>query len=1220
MKTKIALAVSAALLTAGASASNLEKYNLTNQTVVEYQGIKATKQDSQTQQASAWLIKLRTPSISQLSRASNNGAEPSSTNISASQTHVRSAINKLGADIKIIASTSILVNALIVDADRSDLNSLLSHPEVDSILPIYDTELDVADSADYVKATPVIAAGIASGAGQRVAILDTGVDYTHKSLGGSGDIADYEAAVANKTGEVDWPQGKIIGGYDFYSNDPNPIDATTNHGTHVSHSVLGISPDAELYVYSVCAGGCPGAAQLRALEAAMDPNGDGSIRDRVNTVNMSLGGDFGDTQGDAVGAFIDEIAKLGVNLVISAGNDGATPFVVGGPSTTPSALSVGAMTHPAGVTGSVTSMFAGESVKAYTAGFNVDNEFSFDSDTATLVYPEANQDGCIAFGDDIDFTGQAVIIDRGGCAFTQKVISAQEKGAVFVIVANNKVNDGAFNMGGADENATIPAMMISKEDGDVIKAAMAAEDFAYSINSVSATTEGAIASFTSRGPSIAGTLKPEITAPGTNIMTAHPGLGDGMTPISGTSFSGPITAGAMSIVKEALPDRNAFEIKATLMNAANLNVTMEHAGADPDSPLAPISYIGAGIVDVEKSVNLPVIAMDKDTNQAALAFGLLSLSEIGSFTKTLRVKNFSDEEKSYSLVAKQRYMNDSESGAVSFDMPDSVTVPAGQTVEVEVTATVDPTKLPEWTLTSSYELDGSAAEASSALTLSEYDGAIKFMDGDNVELHVVYHILPKAAASASVTSVDNEDGLVRTITNTGATSINEPFAIPLTGTSDKDSERRLDLLSVSTELLLNPNCDSGISVFNTFGMRDPVVHSMIGSFNADFDTNNDGEWDYTVKTVNLKWFNDAYPRSLYGFVTPYGAGSGTLQPAFHVTGNSFITNMACFEDLGLEEADLGTSVNVRYRVEEADWAPVSTGTGDEVTVSLPLVGFPTTASIVDAEGNEVEDLNPGENGTLVINNPNGAVESGNQGFVILSDSGAFSMSADTTDEGQSAPVVDAFDAMLDKGTEAGSTIGQIMASDVDTLSSPLSEFIVLESSSNMLVVTSDGMVKLSDDAVIDQSTETMTAKVVAIDTMQNMSEPAMVMVSINNTTPTVTLEGVSVQEGSTATLSATAADVDGDSLTYTWTQTSGNAVEFTQDAGSISFTAPAGAGSYGFSVMVSDQRVEAEAAATVTVTAIPAPVEPPKKKKSSGSLGWLALVLAPMAILRRRRK
>ena len=116
------------------------------------------------------------------------------------------------------------------------------------------------------------------------------------------------------------------------------------------------------------------------------------------------------------------------------------------------------------------------------------------------------------------------------------------------------------------------------------------------------TTAGAIATFTSRGPSIAGTLKPEITAPGTAILTAYPGGGDALSPISGTSFSSPITAGAMSIVREALPERNAMEIKATMMNSANLDVTLDPKGLNPDAELAPISYIGSGLVDVEKTV------------------------------------------------------------------------------------------------------------------------------------------------------------------------------------------------------------------------------------------------------------------------------------------------------------------------------------------------------------------------------------------------------------------------------------------------------------------------------------------------------------------------------------------------------------------------------------------------------------------------------------------
>ena len=93
------------------------------------------------------------------------------------------------------------------------------------------------------------------------------------------------------------------------------VDVTTNHGTHVSHSVLGLAPEAELYVYSVCgAVGCSGAAQLAALEAAMDPNGDGDISDRVDVINMSLGGDFGTTKGGAVQEMLDNAAKARRNF------------------------------------------------------------------------------------------------------------------------------------------------------------------------------------------------------------------------------------------------------------------------------------------------------------------------------------------------------------------------------------------------------------------------------------------------------------------------------------------------------------------------------------------------------------------------------------------------------------------------------------------------------------------------------------------------------------------------------------------------------------------------------------------------------------------------------------------------------------------------------------------------------------------------------------------
>lgn len=1205
MKTKLSLAISAALFTSAAVAGTTAQYNTTNQTTDKYAGLSVTKNDSNEQkQAVAWMVKLKAPSLAQQSQLKGFNKQSVMSQIESSQTKVKNAITSMDADLKIVATTSKLVNSIVVEGNHKQIASLINNAEVAAILPIYDYKLDVAASAEYIKAKAVIDAGIASGKGQRVAVLDTGVDYTHKALGGSGLVADYKAAVAAKSEMPNWPQGKVIGGWDFVNNDPNPIDVTTNHGTHVSHSVVGTSPDVELLVYSVCNSGCSGIAQLNALEASMDPNGDGDISDRVDTVNMSLGGDFGDVEDGAVQVMINEMVQLGVNLVISAGNDGPTPFVVGGPSTTNSALSVGAMTHPTTKVGKIEASIAGNTVTAVGAGFNKSNTYSFTNTVAPIVYPAANKNGCTAYTEDL--TGKTVLIDRGTCGFVVKVLNAQLKGASFVIVANNAANAGTIVMGGTDDKITIPSVMVSKEDGDAIKAALASGDVPFSIASTEVTTAGAIATFTSRGPSIGGTLKPEITAPGTDILTAHPGLGEGLTPISGTSFSSPITAGAVSIIREALPHRNAFEVKATIMNAANLDVTLEPKEINPDTELAPISYIGSGLVDVEKAINLPVAAWNKDTKQAALAFGLLALNKTTSITKTVTVKNFSATEKTYTLKVDQRFQNDLDSGALSFALPASVTIPAGQTINFDVTATIDPTKLPEWSLTSSYELDGTAADASAALTLSEYDGAIQFMEGDVKALHLVYHVLPKAAAAISVETEVTEDGLVRTLTNVGATSITDPFTAPLIATSPVDQSKRHDLLNASSELLLSSSCDTGIAIYNTLQMRDPIVHALVASYDVDYDLNNDGVWDYTAATANLNWFNDTYPRSIYGLVAKYGTSSGTLEPVFHVTGNNFLTSKVCLEDIGLAEADLGKTIKVRYRVEDSDWAPIPSGDEDSVVASLVLDSSGTSAMLVDAEGKEVTELKPGESAILETK-----VGSNAKGFMFLSDSGSMSVVANTTDEGNSAPTVENLTLSVNKGTAAGSVLGQLKATDPDMLTSPFSEFVTLSSNSSMVLVEKDGTVRLSDDAVINQQSETMEVEVVALDTMGNASAPAKVTVLINNTKPSVTPTNIVITEKTATSVKANGVDADNDALTYNWVQTSGTPVTFSNGGNQINFTTPYGPQELTFSVTASDGKLESDKG-MVKVTVLDNP--------SGGALGWLTALLLPLAALRRRMK
>lgn len=118
--------------------------------------------------------------------------------------------------------------------------------------------------------------------------------------------------------------------------------------------------------------------------------------------------------------FINQAVKLGTNLVISAGNDGAYPFIVGGPSTTENALSVGAMTHPTDEAAIGTATVAGVETEFGTAAFGAEGPFEFSNLDAELIYPTENQEGCDPFSADTDFTGKAVMIDRGTCNFSDK--------------------------------------------------------------------------------------------------------------------------------------------------------------------------------------------------------------------------------------------------------------------------------------------------------------------------------------------------------------------------------------------------------------------------------------------------------------------------------------------------------------------------------------------------------------------------------------------------------------------------------------------------------------------------------------------------------------------------------------------------------------------------------------------------------------------------------
>jgi len=197
-----------------------------------------------------------------------------------------------------------------------------------------------APAPEAIDARPgVNAAGLGtSGAGIVVAVIDTGVDYTHPALGGGFG-----------------PGFKVAGGWDFVNGDADPMD-DQGHGTHVAGTIaasapdiLGVAPDATLVAYKVLSAEGSGSTSdiIAAIERGLDPDGDDDPSDRVDVMNLSLGGG-GDAE-DPGSRAVDNAVAAGVVMVVAAGNDGRT-MSIGSPGTAVGALTVAAIDGAGSVT------------------------------------------------------------------------------------------------------------------------------------------------------------------------------------------------------------------------------------------------------------------------------------------------------------------------------------------------------------------------------------------------------------------------------------------------------------------------------------------------------------------------------------------------------------------------------------------------------------------------------------------------------------------------------------------------------------------------------------------------------------------------------------------------------------------------------------------------------------------------------------------------------
>ncbi|WHI51951.1 S8 family serine peptidase [Microbulbifer sp. MLAF003] len=222
------------------------------------------------------------------------------------------------------------VNAISATARVDQLPAIAAMPEVRAVTRDRQVRAFQAGSLQQVRAPEVWAIRDAQdraveGQGTSIAIIDTGIDYTHEDLGG---------CFGNGC--------RVVGGYDFVNDDSDPMD-DDSHGTMVAGVAAAVAPAAKLYAYKVLNNYGFGSESniIAAIEAALDPDGNPQTDDAVDVINLSLGGAGGNNSVLSVAA--NNAMRAGVVVVAAAGNDGPFLNSIGSPGSAEEIVTVGAV-------------------------------------------------------------------------------------------------------------------------------------------------------------------------------------------------------------------------------------------------------------------------------------------------------------------------------------------------------------------------------------------------------------------------------------------------------------------------------------------------------------------------------------------------------------------------------------------------------------------------------------------------------------------------------------------------------------------------------------------------------------------------------------------------------------------------------------------------------------------------------------------------------------
>ena len=656
----------------------------------------------------------------------------------AQQTVIRSAKAITGNDA--IQQTAYLVNTFSMNMTPAEMAEVAELPGVKSVSPVTTFEMKMNYASHMTTVYKMWEEMGYTGEGTVIAVLDSGVNYSHPDMklsdGAKIRITESDAkALIQKLGYGTYYSDKVPFAYS-YSGYYEMDNHSNTHGLHVSgiaagnggeDGITGVAPNAQILGLQVFGMGSSAFTDdiIRAIEDAVKLGAD--------IMNLSLGSTAG---------FYDDVAYLqtalqcatndGVLCCVAAGNDGSSASLLGintndfgvvdsgavsAPSTAPGVLSVASVnnTYLKGNTISMTDA-AGALHEATVFNFSQlyntvreENPGRYGWETLKDVLLIDCGYGTLdeLFGSvqlPSDDSKWVAVVQRGDISFEDKINFCFMLGASGVVIYNNEPgSEVPFNVGSGDAATSwskICQIMVSNDFGkELLAFAAKGERVTFhelETKFLAAADGGEMSTFSSWGPTPSLDIKPEISAPGGNIYSIS--SGSGYEVMSGTSMATPYVSGASALTLQAVKaaqeagelSLNGIQIndylKLALMNTSD--IIYQPDGATPYS----VRQQGAGMVDPVGAAKTRVLATVDGLGGAALK----EIGTAASFTVTLT--NYGTQPQTYTLTPDALYTDCTAengdytvkqiSGAQITYSASSVTVPAGGKATVNATVSV----------------------------------------------------------------------------------------------------------------------------------------------------------------------------------------------------------------------------------------------------------------------------------------------------------------------------------------------------------------------------------------------------------------------------------------------------------------------------------------------------------------------------------------------------